>query len=249
MAGHSKFKNIMYRKGAQDAKRAKIFTKLGREIIVATKAAGPDPNMNPRLRQAIAAARAENMPKDKIENAVKRGSGSADGDNYEEVRYEGFGPGGVAVIVEGLTDNRNRTVAEVRSIFNKNGGNMGDSGSVSFMFDQVGCITYPLEKAGEDEMFEAAVEAGADNVESGDEVHEIYCAADDLSTVRDTLAETLGDPDSAKLVWNPKSTTPVDESAAETLLKLIDALEDNDDVQNVYANYEIDDAILEKLSA
>lgn len=249
MAGHSQFKNIMHRKGAQDAKRAKIFTKLGREIIVATKIGGEDANSNPRLRAAIAAARAQNMPKDKIETAIKRGMGVQEGDNYEEVRYEGFGPGGVALIVEGLTDNRNRTAAEVRTCFNKNGGNMGESGSVAFMFQQVGIITYPAATASEEAIFEAALEAGAENVESDEEVHEVTCAMESFSEVRDALAEKFGDADSAKLGWKAGNNTPLDEEKAATLMRLVEVLEDNDDVQEVYHNAEIADDVLEKLAS
>lgn len=248
MAGHSQFKNIMHRKGAQDIKRGKIFTKLGREIIVATKIGGADASSNPRLRAAIIAARQQNMPKDKIENAIKRGSGDVDTDNFDDIRYEGYGPGGVAVIVETLTDNRNRTVSEVRTIFNKAGGSMGDSGSVSFMFDQVGIIEYPADAAEDDAIFEAALEAGADNVESTAEIHEIICAVEAFSQVRDGLAETLGDAASAKLGWIPKSGTPLDEEKAAALIKLVETLEDNDDVQNVFHNAEIEDSILEKLA-
>ena len=249
MAGHSKFKNIMHRKGAQDAKRGKIFTKLGREIAVAVKTGGEDADSNPRLRAAIIAARAQNMPNDKINAAIKRGSGPSDTDNFEEIRYEGYGPGGVALIVEALTDNRNRTASEVRTAFNKSGGNMGETGSVSFMFDRVGQIEYDTEKAAEDSMFEAALEAGADNCESDTYGHTITTTADDLSTVRDALAKTFGDARSAKLVWQPKTTTALDEGQATSLFKLIDVLEDNDDVQHVFGNYDISDELMEKLSA
>ncbi|MGE4279611.1 MAG: YebC/PmpR family DNA-binding transcriptional regulator [Magnetospirillum sp.] len=248
MAGHSQFKNIMHRKGAQDAKRAKVFTKLIRELTVAAKTGQADPAMNPRLRAAIQAARASNMPKDTMERAIKRGAGGDDGTNFEEVRYEGYGPGSVAIIVEGLTDNRNRTASEVRSYFSKNGGAMGETNSVSFMFDRVGAIRYAADAAGAEAMFEAALEAGADNVESSEDGHEITCAPDDLAAVRDALEATFGSPEHARLDWNPQTSVPVaDENTAKTLLKLLDALEDNDDVQRVFANFEIPDDIMEKL--
>lgn len=249
MAGHSQFKNIMYRKGAQDAKRAKIFTKLGREIVAAAKVGGPDPDSNARLRAAIIDARTGNMPKDRIQAALKRGSGELTGENYEEIRYEGYGPGGVAVIVEALTDNRNRTAAEVRSYFAKHGGNLGETGSVGFMFDQVGQIEYPATVAAEDAMFEAALEAGADNVESGKDFHTILTAMSDLNAVRDALSAKFGDARSARLVWKPKMTSSVDEETAKMLLKLIDILEDNDDVQQVYTNFEVSDEVMARLSA
>lgn len=248
MAGHSQFKNIMHRKGAQDAKRAKVFTKLIRELTVSAKTGLPDPTMNPRLRAAIMAARAANMPKDTMERAIKRGAGGEDGTNYEEVRYEGYGPGSVAIIVEGLTDNRNRTATEVRTAFNKNGGALGETNSVSFMFDRVGAIRFPLAAAEADAMFEGALEAGADNVESDEEGHEITCAPDDLGAVRDALEAKFGTPEYARLDWKPQTTVPVnDEETAKTLLKLLDTLEDNDDVQRVQANFEIPDEIMEKL--
>lgn len=249
MAGHSKFKNIMHRKGAQDAKRGKIFTRLGREIIVAARSGQPDPNFNPRLRTAIAAAKAANMPKDKIENAIKKGSGELQGEAYEEIRYEGYGPNGVAVIVEAMTDNRNRTASEVRTAFTKSGGNLGETGSVSFMFEQVGMIEYPISVADEDTMFEAALEAGASNCEPVDELYEITTALEDLGAVRDALAETYGDASKAKLVWQPQNPTPLDLEGAEKILKLIDVLDDNDDVQDVYAAYDISDEIAEKLAS
>lgn len=248
MAGHSKFKNIMHRKGAQDKKRAKIFTKLIRELTVAAKSGLPDPEHNPRLRAAIAAARVENMPRDNIERAIKKAAGGDDEANYEEVRYEGYGPAGVAVIVEVLTDNRNRAASNIRAAFTKYGGNLGETNSVSFMFDHVGQIEYPLEKASEDEILEAGIEAGAEDVVSTNGLHEIVCASDDLHAVRESLTEKFEDPNVAKLVWKPKTLTPVDEAAATTLLKLIDALEDNDDVQEVYANFDISDDIMEKLA-
>ncbi len=249
MAGHSKFKNIQHRKGAQDKKRAKIFSKLAKEITVAAKMGMPDPEMNPRLRTAIAAARAANMPNDRIKRAVASGSPGGDDTNYEEIRYEGYGPAGIAIIVEALTDNRNRTAGEVRTAFAKNGGSLGESNSVSFMFDRVGMITYPVDTASDDEMFEAAVEAGAENVENNGESHEITTAAEDLFAVQGALAEKYGDPSGAELAWIPQNTVAPTESQAQTLFKLIDALEDSDDVQNVSANFDIDDAMMEKLMA
>jgi YebC/PmpR family DNA-binding regulatory protein len=250
MAGHSQFKNIMHRKGAQDAKRAKVFTKLIRELTVSARSGLPDPNANPRLRAAIQAARAANMSKDTIDRAVKRGAGGEDGANYEEVRYEGYGPGSVAIIVEALTDNRNRTASEIRSAFTKNGGALGETNSVSFMFDRVGAIRYPAEAASADDMFEATIEAGADNVESAEDGHEIVCAPDDLATVRDALEARFGTPEYARLDWRPQTTVPIaDEEIARTLLKLLDLLEDNDDVQRVQTNVEIADEIMERLGA
>ncbi len=249
MAGHSKFKNIMHRKGAQDAKRAKVFAKHIRELTVAAKTGMPDPDMNPRLRTAIAAAKAVNMPKDNMERAIKKGAGGGDDTNFDEVRYEGYGPGGVALIVETLTDNRNRTAAEVRSAFTKYGGNLGETGSVGFMFDQVGFVEYPLAAASGDEMFEAALEAGASDVVSSEDGHEIVCAPDDLGTVRDALEEKFGPPEDARLDWKPQTTTELDEDKAMTLLKLLDVLEDNDDVQRVASNFEVSDEVMERLSA
>ncbi len=239
MAGHSKFANIKHRKGAQDKKRANTFTKLAREIIVAAKSGQPDPAFNARLRGAIAAAKAQSMPKDRIEYAIKRATSAADGENYEEMRYEGYAPGGIAIIVEALTDNRNRTAAEVRSIFNKGGGTMGETGSVNFMFDRVGILQYPVDKASADDMFEAALEAGADNCESNDEIHEIICESDSFNDVREELAKIFGDADMGNLAWKPKDSIEVDAERAEKILNLIDRLEDDDDVQNVYANYDI----------
>ena len=249
MAGHSKFKNIQHRKGAQDAKRGKIFTKIGREIIVAVKASGPDADSNPRLRAAIMAGRAVNMPNSRIKSAIDSAVGAGNAENYKNIRYEGYAPGGVAVIVEALTDNVTRTVAEVRSYFSKCGGNLGESNSVSFMFDHVGEIVYPAAKASTDEMFEAAIEAGADNVESGDENHEITCAVDDFAAVRDNLIAKLGEPEKAGFVWKPNVNTTVDEETAKSVLKLIDLLEDNDDVQSVFTNFEVSDEIMERLMA
>ncbi|MHA1597987.1 MAG: YebC/PmpR family DNA-binding transcriptional regulator [Alphaproteobacteria bacterium] len=249
MAGHSKFKNIMHRKGAQDAKRAKVFAKHIRELTVAAKTGLPDPSMNPRLRTAIAAAKAVNMPKDNMERAIKKGVGGGDDTNFDEVRYEGYGPGGVAVIVETLTDNRNRTAAEIRAAFTKYGGNLGETGSVGFMFDQVGLIEYPAAAASADDMFEAALEAGASDVISGDDGHEITCAPDDLGSVRDALEATYGSADAARFDWKPQNSIAVDEAQASTLLKLLDVLDDNDDVQRVAANFDIADDVMERLSA
>ncbi len=249
MAGHSKFKNIMHRKGAQDAKRAKQFTKVGREIMVAAKLGGPDPDANPRLRSAMIAARGVNMPNDRIKKAIDSAVGSGDADNYEEVRYEGYGPGGVAVIVEALTDNRNRTASDVRAAFSKYDGNLGETNSVSFMFEQVGEIIYPADKAEAEAMFEAAVEAGALNAESGEDIHEITCAPDDFSAVRDALQEKFGEPEKAHLTWKANVPGEVGEEQAGKVLKLIDALEDNDDVQSVVTNLEVSDEIMERLMA
>jgi len=249
MAGHSQFKNIMHRKGAQDKKRAKIFNRLSREIMVAAREGQPDPEFNPRLRTAIQNAKSNNMPKDRIERAVKQGTPGASDEVYEEVRYEGFGPGGVAVVVEALTENRNRTVAEVRSAFNKNGGTLGDAGAVSFMFDHLGYIRYPAETAAFDALFEAGAEAGAENVESDDSDHHIWTEADDMAAVRDALEARFGTASEARLAWRPQTTVAVEGDQAETLMRMIEALDDLDDVQRVEANFEIDDAILERLSA
>ncbi len=249
MSGHSQFKNIMYRKGAQDAKRAKVFTKLIRELTVAAKTGVPIPDMNPRLRAAIAAAKKVNMPKDNIDRAIKRGAGGEDDTNFEEIRYEGYGPGGVAIIVEALTDNRNRTAPDVRAAFSKHGGTLGETGSVNFMFEHVGRIVYKADIADADTVFEAALEAGASDVVSGEEEHEILCAPDDFSALRDALADRFGDPEVANLDWKPLNTIPVDEDTARTILKLIDVLEDNDDVQRVASNFEVSDEIMERLSA
>ena len=248
MAGHSQFKNIMYRKGAQDKKRAKIFTKIIRELTTAARTGLPDPNANPRLRAAVIAAKEANMPKDTVERAIRRGSGEEAGENYSEVRYEGYGPGGVAIIIEALTDNRNRTASDLRAAFTKAGGSLGESNSVSFLFDRLGEVDYPLGVASADAVFEAAVEAGADNVESGEQ-HTITCAADDLNAVRDALEWRFGPAQSAKLVWRPKTAAPVAGDAADALLKLLETLEDSDDVQTVYANFEMADDVLQRLSA
>ena len=247
MAGHSKWANIQHRKGAQDKKRGKIFTKIIRELVVAAKAGGGDIDANPRLRVAISNAKSANMPKDTMERAIKRGSGGEDDTNYEEIRYEGFGPEGIALIVEALTDNRNRTASDVRSTFAKHGGNLGETGSVGFMFDRVGEIFYSADKASADEMFEGALESGAENVESSSEGHIITCASDQFHVVKEALEKTFGEPESAKLTWNPNILTPISGNKAGQLMKLIDILEDNDDVQTVYANFDIPDDELEKL--
>ena len=249
MAGHSKFKNIMHRKGAQDKKRAKMFTKLIKEIIVAAKSGLPDPAFNPRLRAAINAAKVENLPKDKIDAAVKRGSGAADTDNYDEIRYEGYGVGGVAVIVEALTDNRNRTAAEVRAAFTKFSGNLGETNSVSFMFDHVGEMTYPLSVADDSAMLEAAIEAGADDCESNGEVHRIMTSMEQLHEVSALMEKRFGEPQSSQFVWQPHNLTPISEEQAMTLMKMLDMLEDSDDVQRVTTNADISEEVLEKLSA
>lgn len=248
MAGHSQFKNIMHRKGRQDAVRSKMFSKLAREITVAAKAGMPDPTMNPRLRLAIQNAKAQSMPKDNIERAIKKASGG-DAENYEEVRYEGYGPAGVAVIVEALTDNRNRTASSVRSTFTKAGGALGETGSVSFSFDRVGEITYKLSAGDVDTVMEAAIEAGADDVETDDEVHTIYCAFESIGEVSKALEATLGEAETVKAIWKAQNTVPVDEEKAQSLMKLIDTLEDDDDVQNVYSNFEVSDEVMAKLSA
>jgi YebC/PmpR family DNA-binding regulatory protein len=257
MAGHSKFKNIMHKKGRQDAARSKLFSKLSRDITVAAKSGLPDPNMNPRLRLAVNNAKAESMPKDNIDRAIKKGT-AGEADNYEEIRYEGFGPGGVGVIVEVLTDNRNRAAANVRSLFTKHGGALGENGSVSFMWDRMGQISYPAEAGSEDKVMEAAIEAGAEDVESDltkpdiyedAPGHTIYTAFEDLNSVVEGLIPVLGDPKSTGLIWKPKALTPVTGDTAATLMKLIDALDDEDDVQNVFANFEISDEEMERLAS
>jgi YebC/PmpR family DNA-binding regulatory protein len=248
MAGHSQFKNIMHRKGRQDAVRARLFTRLQREIQVAAKTGLPDPAANPRLRAAIQAAKAANVPKDNIERAIKRAQG-ADAESYEEVRYEGYGPGGVAVIVEALTDNRNRTASAVRSTFAKHGGSLGETNSVSFQFNRVGSIRYPADVADADTVLEAAIEAGAEDVESTEDGHEILCAPDELDAVREALEARFGPPEQAALSWRPQATVPVDDERAEGLLKLLQALDDNDDVQRVVANFEVAEGTLERLAS
>ncbi|HEX2018315.1 MAG TPA: YebC/PmpR family DNA-binding transcriptional regulator [Aurantimonas sp.] len=248
MAGHSQFKNIMHRKGRQDAVRSKLFSKLAREITVAAKAGLPDADMNPRLRLAIANAKAQSMPKDNIERAVKKAAGG-DAENYEEIRYEGYGPGGVAVIVEALTDNRNRTASNVRSYFTKSGGAMGETGSVAFMFDKVGEIIYPAAAGDADKIMEAAIEAGADDVMSDENGHTIITAFEDLNDVSSALEQSLGEAESVRTIWRPQTGTPVDEEKAVSVMKLIANLDDDDDVQNVYANFEVDDEVMARLSA
>ncbi|MGJ5131284.1 YebC/PmpR family DNA-binding transcriptional regulator [Bradyrhizobium oligotrophicum] len=247
MAGHSQFKNIMHRKGRQDAMKSKLFGKLAREITVAAKLGTPDPGMNPRLRAAVVAARAENMPKDNIERAIKKALGG-EGDNYAEIRYEGYGPGGVAVIVEALTDNRNRAASDIRSFFTKSGGNLGETGSVSFMFDRVGIIEFDGSVASDDAVLDAAIEAGADDVISGEGGHEVYASPDSFHEVAKNLEAKFGEPRKAALTWKPQNTVAVDDETGEKLLKLMDLLNEHDDVQNVYANFEISDALMAKMS-
>ena len=246
MAGHSKFKNIQHRKGAQDKKRSAQFSKLSREITVAAKMGMPDPDMNPRLRLAVNAAKAQSMPKDNIQRAIDKAAGG-DAESYDEMRYEGYGPGGVAIIVEALTDNRNRTATNVRTAFSKNGGNLGASGAVSHGFDRMGLITYPISAGHADSVLEAAVEAGAEDVESSEDEHSIWTAMDSLHEVAKALEATLGEAESAKLAWKPQVLVEVDEANAATLLKMIDALEDDDDVQTVWGNYDVSDEVMAKL--
>ena len=249
MAGHSQFKNIMHKKGRADAKRAKIFTKLGREIQVAAKLGGGEPDFNPRLRLAVQAARAADMPNDRIKKAIEAGTGTGDTADYFEIRYEGYGPGGVALIVEALTDNKNRTAGDIRAIFTKYGGNLGETGSVGFMFDHVGQVVYPIAKASSDAMFEAAVDAGADNVESDTDFHEVICRTDDFAAVREALEKKLGEAEKSGFVWKPNVMAPVDAETGTALFKLIEMLEDNDDVQVVTTNFEISDEDMQKLAA
>jgi YebC/PmpR family DNA-binding regulatory protein len=248
MAGHSKFKNIMHRKGKQDKARAKVFTKIAREITLAAKSGLPDPAMNPKLRLALQAARAENMPKDNIERAIKKATGG-EAEDIEPVRYEGYGPGGVAIVVEALTDNRNRTGAAVRAAFSKHGGNLGSTGAVSHMFDHVGEIVYAPDAGSADKILDAAIEAGADDASSDEDGHLITTSFDSLGTVAGALEDALGEAKSVKLVWRPNITSEVDEKNAATILKLIDVLEDDDDVQSVYANFDISEDVLNKLTA
>jgi YebC/PmpR family DNA-binding regulatory protein len=249
MAGHSQFKNIMHRKGAQDAKRARHFAKLIREITVSARSGLPDPAANPRLRGAMTEARVANMPRDTIERAIKKAAGAAGSDDYIEVRYEGYGPAGVAVIVEALTDNRNRTASDVRSAFAKHGGALGETNSVAFLFNRLGAIRYPTAAADADTMLEAAIEAGASDAESNAEGHEVTCAPDDFFAVRDALEARFGPAEQARLDWRPTMQVTLDEDRAGALLKLLDVLEDNDDVQNVYANFDIPEAVMQKISA
>jgi YebC/PmpR family DNA-binding regulatory protein len=248
MAGHSQFKNIMHRKGRQDAVRSKLFSKLAREITVSAKLGLPDPAMNPRLRAAVLAARAENMPKDNIERAIKKAQGG-DAENYDEIRYEGYGPGGVAVIVEVLTDNRNRTASDVRASFTKSGGSLAETGAVSFMFDRVGVIEFAAAVASADAMLEAAIEAGADDVVSTEAGHEVYATQDSLREVAKALEAKFGEPRKAALTWKPQTTVAIDDEQGERLLRLIETLSEHDDVQNVYANFEVSDALVQRMSA
>jgi len=250
MAGHSQFKNIMHRKGRQDAVRSKLFSRLSKEITVAVKLGGgtTDPDMNPRLRLAIQNAKGQSMPKDNIQRAINKASGG-DSDDYKEMRYEGYGPGGVAVIVEALTDNLNRSASNIRACFSKNGGALGETGSVSFMFDRVGEIVYKPEAGDADAIMEAAIEAGAEDVETDEDGHTITCAFEDIGTVSKALEEALGEAESINVVWKPQNRTPVDEDRASTLMKLFDALDNDDDVQNVYSNEDIAQDVMERLSA
>ena len=248
MAGHSKFKNIMYRKGAQDKKRAKIFTKLIKDLQVATRSGLPDPEMNPALKLAVATANAANMPKDNIERAIKRARGGGDGEAFEDIRYEGYGPGGVAIIVDALTDNRNRTAGEVRAAFTKHGGSLGETNSVSFQFERVGSVTYSADTTDADSMVEAALDAGASDVESREDSHEITCAPNDLHTVSAALEEKFGSPEEAVLFWKPQSTVSVSNDKVDQLFKLLKVLDDNDDVQRVSANFDVDDDVMASLT-
>ncbi len=248
MAGHSKFKNIMHRKGAQDKKRSNLFSKLSREITVAAKMGTPDPDMNPRLRLAVNNAKAQSMPKDNIQRAIDKASGG-DEENFEEVRYEGYGPGASAIIVEALADNRNRTATSVRTAFSKNGGNLGASGSVAHGFERLGFILYPSDAGSENKVLEAAMEAGAEDIASTEDGHEIWTAADDLHEVASALEKSQGEAETVKLAWKSNLTVDLDENDAGTLLKLIDALDDDDDVQTVWGNYDISDEVMEKIEA
>ena len=248
MAGHSQFKNIMHRKGRQDKARSKLFGKLARVITVSAKLGLPDPAFNPRLRAAVIAARAENMPKDNIDRAIKKSQG-ADTESYDEIRYEGYGPGGVAIIVEALTDNRNRTAGEVRAIFSKNGGNLAETGAVSFMFSHVGIVEFDAKVASADAMLDAAIEAGADDVISSDDGHQIITTPDTLNDIAKALEAKFGEPRKASLLWKPQNTVALDDESGEKVLKLIESLDDSDDVQNVYANFEVSDALVAKMSA
>ena len=248
MAGHSQFKNIMHRKGRQDKVRSKLFGKLAREITTAAKLGQPDPAFNPRLRAAIIAARAENMPKDNIDRAIKKAQG-ADTESYDEIRYEGYGPGGVAIIVEALTDNRNRTAGEVRAIFAKNGGNLAETGAVSFMFSHVGIVEYDAKAASADAMLEAAIDAGAEDVVSNDDGHQVITTPDTLADVSKALETKFGEPRKSSLLWKPQNTVALDDESGEKVLKLIESLDDSDDVQNVYANFEVSDALVARMSA
>ena len=246
MAGHSKWANIQHRKGRQDAARSKLFSKLAKEITVAAKMGDPDPDKNPRLRLAVKEAKSQSVPKDVIDRAIKKSQGG-DAESYDEIRYEGYGPGGVAVIVEAMTDNRNRTASTVRSTFTKCGGNLGETGSVSFMFDRKGQVLYPLEVGDEDTVMMAALEAGAEDVETTEDGHAIFCADTDLNEVSNALEAQFGESESAKLIWKPQTTTELDLEGMEKLMKLIDTLEDDDDVQRVTANFEVSDEVIASL--
>lgn len=247
MAGHSQFKNIMHRKGRQDKARSKLFSKLAKEITVAAKMGMPDPDMNPRLRLAVQNARSQSMPKDNIERAIKK-SQAGDGEDYEEIRYEGYGPGGIAVVVEAMTDNRNRTASAVRSYFTKSGGSLGETGSVSFMFDRVGEIVFPAEAGDADTVMEAAIEAGAEDVMSDENGHTIYCAFEDINEVSTALTASLGEPESVNPIWKPQNTIEVDADKGASLMRLIETLEDDDDVQTVYANFEMSEDVMAALA-
>ena len=248
MAGHSKWANIQHRKGKQDAIRAKLFSRLSKEITVAAKMGDPDPDKNPRLRLAVKEAKSNSVPKDVIDRAIKK-SMVGEGDDYEEIRYEGYGPGGIAVLVEAMTDNRNRTASSVRSTFSKNGGNLGETGSVSFMFERKGEIVYPLSVGDEDTVMEAAIEAGADDVLTDEEGHYIYCAFESINEVSKALEGLIGEASTVKAIWKPQNTVPVDEDRAQSIMKLTDSLEDDDDVQNVYTNMDIPEDVIARLSA
>ena len=247
MAGHSQFKNIMHRKGRQDAVRAKLFTRLTREVQVASRLGLPDPTFNPRLRSAIQAAKAANVPKDNIERAIKKGQGG-DSESYDEIRYEAYGPGGVAFIVEALTDNRNRTASEVRAAFSRHGGSLAESNAVSFQFDRIGQIRYAADAADEEAMLEAAIEAGAEDCQSGEDGHEITCAPDDLAAVTEALEAKLGEPEASHLTWRPQVTVPVEDDKVEALFKLLETLDESDDVQRVVGNFEVSEAAMAKLA-
>jgi YebC/PmpR family DNA-binding regulatory protein len=247
MAGHSQFKNIMHRKGRVDAQRSKLFSKLAREITVAAKMGMPDPNMNPRLRAAVLAARAENMPRDNIERAIKKSQGG-DAENYDEIRYEGYGPGGAALIVEAMTDNRNRTASDIRSYFTKAGGNLAETGAVAFMFDHMGAVEFESKAAEPDAMLEAAIDAGAEDVVSDESGHVVYCEAGSLAEVTKALEARFGEPRKASLVWKPQNAVAVEDETGEKLLRLMEVLEDHDDVQNVFANFELSDTLMQKMA-
>ncbi|MEP4249470.1 YebC/PmpR family DNA-binding transcriptional regulator [Tateyamaria sp.] len=246
MAGHSKWANIQHRKGRQDKIRAKLFSKMSKEITIAAKMGEPDPDKNPRLRLAVKEAKSNSVPKDVIDRAIKK-SEAGDGDDYEEIRYEGYGPNGVAVIVEAMTDNRNRTASTVRSTFTKNGGNLGETGSVGFMFDRKGAVSYPAAVGDADTVMMAAIEAGAEDVESSEDGHVIWCADTDLNDVSNALETELGESESTKLIWRPTTTTEMDVIAMQKLMKLVDALEDDDDVQQVTTNFEASDEVMAQL--